>query len=582
MSSKRLSIDEIKSEYLKCATDFEYFAEKYLTVWDKQRKINIPFVLFPHQKYAAWAYQNYDEIAILKYRQGGMTTTTCGFLAWLLTFTSDVKVAVVADKLKLAIEQIFSMIVKMMEGLPDWMRNNPAGSDTKSYKEFANGAKLQAFAAGKDGVRGFSPDVLFVDEAAYLEHGDDFFTAAQGSLSVGGKLILNSTPKGLDPVYYASIDGSRQGRNKFYVVEIYWYEDPRFVVNKKGEIDLEWVKSNHRVKTTNKEEYEQLKKQGYKPTSSWFEEQCAKYSYDAKKIAQEIEGKFLGSGGNLIHEEYIQQQETEFVKTPIWTNKEEDNNFYVWEEPKVGANYLMGVDVSSGSGDDYSTIVIMKVDESGKEEVAEYQAKVAPEDLGDIVVQWAQRYNNAYVVIDVTGGIGVITMNRVLELGYPQTCIHYSEIRIKPVKDRLQKYIRIVNGKELVAGFSISVNRQLMLQELEKHIRLTELIVRSSRFVSEMKTFVYVNGRYDHMRGSHDDILMAVAMALYAWYSKGRGKDDTEMLKAMAQNWMVNDGTTELRRHDNQEKKEVKSKYKAFSPFTKYNNGDDLNFYQFF
>jgi hypothetical protein len=581
MSSKKMKLDEIRGEYLKCATDFEYFAEKYLTVWDKANKVNIPFILFPHQKYTVWAYENHDEVAILKYRQGGMTTTTCGYLAWVLTFTPDVKVAVVADKLKLAIEQIFSMITKMMEGLPDWMRNNPDGSDTKAYKEFQNGAKLQAFAAGKDGVRGFSPDILFVDEAAYLEFGDDFFTAAQGSLSVGGKLILNSTPKGLDPVYYASIDGSRNGKNKFYVVEIYWYEDPRFIYNKKGEMDLVWVKGNDKVNTNNKEEYEKLKKLGYKPTSSWYIEQCAKYNFDAKKIAQEIEGKFLGSGGNLIHEEYIKQQETEYVKSPIWTNKEEDNNFWVWEEPVEGAEYLIGVDVSSGSGDDYSTIVIMKVDESGKEQVAEYQAKVAPEDLGDIVVEWAQRYNNGYVVIDVTGGIGVITMNRVLELKYPQSCIHYSEIRMKPIKDRLQKYTRLVNGKELVAGFSISTNRQLMLQELEKNIRLCELLVRSKRFTSEMNTFVYINGRYDHMRGSHDDILIACAMALYAWFSKGRGRDDSEMLKAMASNWMVNDGATEIKKFQS-ENKEVKNKYKGLSPFTQYNSGDDLNWYKFY
>jgi hypothetical protein len=581
MSSKKMRIDEIRAEYLRCATDFEYFAETYLSVWDKANKRNIPFKLFPHQKYTVWAYENNDEIAILKYRQGGMTTTTCGYLAWLLTFKPDLKVAVVADKLKLAIEQIFSMITKMMEGLPEWMRNNPSGSDTKSYKEFQNGAKLQAFAAGKDGVRGFSPDVLFVDEAAYLEHGDDFFTAAQGSLSVGGKLILNSTPKGMDAVYYASIDGSRNGRNKFYVVEIYWYEDPRFIYNKKGEMDLVWVKNNHKINTCDKAVYSELRKQGYKPTSSWYEEQCAKYSYDAKKIAQEIEGKFLGSGGNLIHEEYIMQQETEYVKSPVWTNIDEDNNFWVWEHPIPNTQYLMGVDVASGSGDDYSTIIIMKVDESGKEQVAEYQAKVAPEDLGDLAVAWGQKYNNAYTVVDVTGGIGVITMNRILELGYDTNSIHYSEIRIKPVKDRLQKYIKIVNGKELVAGFSISTNRQLMLQELEKHIRLTELIVRSSRFTSEMKTFVFLNGRYDHMRGSHDDILMGGAMALYAWFSKGRGKDDTDMLRAMAQNWMVNDGLSEGR-YNPSSKGEVKNKYKAFSPFTQYNNGDDLNHFKFY
>ena len=41
------------------------------------------------------------------------------------------------------------------------------------------------------------------------------------------------------------------------------------------------------------------------------------------------------------------------------------------------------------------------------------------------------------------------------------------------------------------------------------------LILIFSRLISELKTFVYRNGRPDHMDGYHDDIIMALAMPIF-------------------------------------------------------------------
>ena len=40
--------------------------------------------------------------------------------------------------------------------------------------------------------------------------------------------------------------------------------------------------------------------QGYKPCSSWFEGMVKKLKYDRRKVAQELECNFLGSGDNVF------------------------------------------------------------------------------------------------------------------------------------------------------------------------------------------------------------------------------------------------------------------------------------------
>ena len=49
-----------------------------------------------------------------------------------------------------------------------------------------------------------------------------------------------------------------------------------------------------------------------------------------------------------------------------------------------------------------------------------------------------------------------------------------------------------------------------MISNLEYQIRTNGIKIRSSRMVSEMKTFIFKNGRPDHMEGYHDDLLMAI------------------------------------------------------------------------
>ena len=56
------------------------------------------------------------------------------------------------------------------------------------------------------------------------------------------------------------------------------------------------------------------------------------------------------------------------------------NSLWVWKEPKEGHKYIMGVDVSRGDSDDFTSFIIIDFDE--REQVLEYLGKIPPDISG--------------------------------------------------------------------------------------------------------------------------------------------------------------------------------------------------------
>ena len=57
--------------------------------------------------------------------------------------------------------------------------------------------------------------------------------------------------------------------------------------------------------------------------------------------------------------------------------------------------------------------------------------------------------------------------------------------------------------------------RPLIIAKLEEFIRNKLITVYSSRTVNEMKTFIWKNGKPQAMKGYHDDLIMALAIACW-------------------------------------------------------------------
>jgi len=553
--ASQLNYEEQLVEIRRCAFDPVYFVETYLTVFDQMQgdggKI-VPFKLFPFQKKLISEYQKNRFNIANKYRQAGISTTTCAYLAWYLMFNEDRSIAIVANKLETAQNELMNDVVDFIDTSPDWLRPSADKKDTQKLKWYSNGCTLGAFSATA-GLRGYTPTLIFWDETAWTANSGKFWEAAGPSLQTGGGAIFVSTPAGLDEVFYKYFDGARKGKNDFNAVQLWWFNDPRYIKNRDtGEIELEWIKNagrddEIRIKDEDwsDEKRIQLMDDGWTAWSPWYQEQVQAANGDMRKVAQELLCSFLGSGDNFIAEDYLRHIEENTVTTPIRQDYI-DKNMWIWEDAEELEEYLMGIDVSSGHGDDYSTINIFKINQiteeraifkNGKKkkqkitvhkatQVAEYYGKLSPQELGEVAYTFGTQYNSAYAVVDVTGGYGSQTVVKLFELGYEVSRVHHSEITHKPTRDKLNGYIqqstkKLPDGTEskvdLVPGFWIGGNRGVVLTEMERVIRMEEVFINSVRLLNELKTFVTVNGSRvaDHKRSFHDDSIMGMAISIY-------------------------------------------------------------------
>jgi hypothetical protein len=210
-------------------------------------------------------------------------------------------------------------------------------------------------------------------------------------------------------------------------------------------------------------------------------------------------------------------------------NKMMANSLWIWKEPVIGHKYIMGIDVSRGDSEDYSTFQIIDFDE--REQVAEYVGKIPPDIIADIAFKWANMYS-CFVVIDITGGMGVSTARKMQELGYRDLYVDGVDYQNKWKYDPKQN--------EKIPGINFNSKRVQIIAAFEEAVR-HNFIIHSNRLLNEMNTFVYINGRPDHQKGQHDDLLMSVAMAIYVGESSFSqlGKV-TEHTKAMLESWTVN------------------------------------------
>jgi len=501
--------------------------------------------LFPDQLQLIQDYEDYNENITKKYRQAGVTTVTAAWLSKKLQLAKPdepERVLIIANKRDTAIEMA-NKVRNFLEQWPEWL-NVGFSPDKNSESRFRlnNGCEVKAVATSADALRGYTPTVLVFDEAAYIEAGEDFWAASMASLSTGGKIILISTPNGYDPIYYGVYDQSLRGLNDFHITDLRWFKDPRYTK------DLVWVKCNdichymlNREQYNDDEvvlrefdmsNYRKIEEDGYKPFSSWFESMSKKFKYDRRKIAQELECDFLGSGDGVIPGDIQENIAKNMIRVPF--EKYMQGTFWHWKEPVQDHRYIMGVDVSRGDSEDFSSINIIDFDE--REQVAEYIGKIPPDDLAAIAYKWGVLYN-AFIVVDITGGMGVATSRKLQELNYKN--LYIDGINTQNIWEYNKK------AMDKIPGLNFNNKRTQIVAAFEEQLR-KGFMVRSSRLLNELNTFVYMNGRPDHMKGAHDDAIMSMSMALYAGdicFNQLQRTDAQN--KAMLDSWVLSERTYE-------------------------------------
>lgn len=568
-------------EYIKCLSDKSriYFIENYLSTFNADERKEVPFKLFPRQKVYLKTLVGNDNIVTVKHRQCGITTVTSAWVTGQLVFAakeSPETVLCIGNKKDIS-EQLVSKIGTFLDQVPRWMWGDEFYSpdpdspkNTKSiYKkrnsgciELFNGCIVHARSSGENASRGISAvSVLIFDEAAFIQNGVSVYSSAVAACaSVShAKIVLISTPNGKDPLYWRTYDNAINKRNNFEFVEFKWFQDLRYNRN------LKWIKKNEEtgeietiVETVigkkgeikyDEERWKKLEKEGWKPTSPWYVNMCKSFNNDEQKIAQELDISFLGSSDTVVPVEVIEKhsQENVIEITDDWNLR--DNlvkETWIWKDPIPGHRYIISCDPSSGSGGDYSAIQVIDVDAVDEnnipffEQVLEYNGKLNGSEVGQLVYRYGTVYNNALAVVEAIGGYGDAVILTLQELGYPN--LYYDDTNLKNyTNDTIKTKKNNIDTKQQLPGFRTNALRLQMISNFIELLKNNSFRVRSARVISELGTWIFKNGRPDHMDGMNDDLLTCLAMGLFVMQfymiknDKIRTKD-----KIMVGSWAIN------------------------------------------
>jgi hypothetical protein len=459
----------VAEEYQRCAKDPIHFMRKYCMIQHPVRG-KIPFHLFPFQEQTLLEFHKNRFNVVLKSRQTGISTLSAGFSLWKMLFNSDFNILVIATKQEVA-KNLVTKVRVMHELLPTWLKGG-AMEDNKLSLKLSNGSQIKAIASSPDAGRSEALSLLIFDEAAFIDDIDEIWLSAQSTLSTGGSCISLSTPNGVGNWFHKTWVGAEDQTNGFVPIKLHWSVHP--------ERNQNW-----------RDEQEKL--------------------LGVKGAAQECDCDFVSSGDTVIDPAVLMFYKDTYVQEPIERGGF-DGNLWKWQYPDYQKSYMVIADVARGDGADYSAAHV--IDVINAEQVAEYRGRLDTKDFGNFLVSLATDYNNALLVIE-NANIGWATIQQVIDRNYSNLFYMSKDLKYVDVEHQLSNKYR-AEDRGMVAGFSTtSKTRPLIISKLDEYFKEKSCIIRSSRLIDELFTFIFLNGRAEAMRGYNDDLVMSFSIGLW-------------------------------------------------------------------
>jgi len=455
----------IAQEYIKCAKDPAYFMRKYCHIQHPTRG-RILFNLYPFQDKILHLFRDEQYIITLKSRQLGISTLAAAYSLWLMLFHKDKNILALATTQATA-RNLVTKVIFMYDELPKWLKL-PSVEKNKLSLRLKNGSKVQAKSSSPDAARSEAVSLLLMDEAAFIENVDDTFTAAQQTLATGGQCMALSTPNGVGNWFHQTWEKAETGENSFVPIRLPWTVHPE-------------------------------------RDQKWREQQDA--DLGPRMAGQECDCDFLASGDTVFEPEDMLFYEETYQKDPL-ERRGVDGNLWIWEGVDYSKSYMVVADVARGDSTDYSAFHIFDIESCTQ--VAEYKGKISPGDFGQMLVGIASEYNEALLVIE-NANIGWATIEKVLEREYRN--LYYSP---KNHLDTVESYMSKWERDQLVPGFTMSARtRPLVIAKMIEYLREHSVTLQSKRVMSEMRVFIWKNGKAQAQERYNDDLIISCATALY-------------------------------------------------------------------
>ena len=433
--SEPYTVEQIRI-FARCKTDPVYFIENYCRIQHPIRGA-ISFDLYDYQKDMIRAYHEKKSVVVLSARQTGKSTVSSMFLLWFAMFHKDKTVLIASNKNSGAMEMISRIQYAYMH-IPNFLKPGVTEDGwNKHSMKFENVSRIISEATSENSGRGMSISLLYLDEFAFVPPNiaDEFWTSITPTLATGGDCIMSSTPNGDINIFAQIWRGAQVDANGFHPIEVKWDQPP-------GRDEV------------------------------FKEEQIAKLGQ--RRWQQEYECEFLSSEALLIDSlilinltKTIMQIKPEFTMLEVT----------FWRKPEPNKTYLVGMDPSTGSGNDFTVIEVFEF--PAMVQVAEFRSNTMSSAEAYVVLKNILKYlestgSNVYFSVENNGvGEGIIALFEADE--HPP---EYSEFVSEQGKGRYgmtttgkSKMRACLNLKEMIEKNTLKFVSHMLLQELKEYTR---------------------------------------------------------------------------------------------------------------
>jgi hypothetical protein len=215
----------------------------------------------------------------------------------------------------------------------------------------------------------------------------------------------------------------------------------------------------------------------------------------AQEYAEDEESCFLASGESVFE---LAAVEARLKTAPHPVERRQNGELEIWLPPVKGKEYVVAVDpAGGGSHGDYSAAQVLEM-ETGLQ-CAEFAGHVGGLELARYVTGLAREYNGAWLVVERNNhGSGVLAL--------VETACRYERVYSQGGRQGGQP-----------GWLTTSVSRPSVIGRLGAALVEEPELFQSGWLLGECRSFVRLpNGNTGAQSGTHDDRVMAMAIALAA------------------------------------------------------------------
>ena len=326
-----LSVIEQIGQKIDIQDPIKFF--EHVKLLDATTNAIIPYQMWPHLVEFIEAIFKHQQVIVLKSKQIGVSWTLAAIALWWC-YKTGANVIMISKGESEAVE-LLRKAKFIYSQLPKWLQLETLASGAEAISFKSKFSRIHTLPSTEYAGVGETASLVIWDENEFHPNDKENWAHLKPTIDAGANGIVVSTPDPAKPnSHFKTLwRAARAGENNFYPLFFPWNSVPRR--------DKEWL--------------ERVKRDYY-----------LEWQYKADYPSTEEEALSPVTGRVVFDPETLQKLQREAIKE----EEIRQGVIHIYHRPKVGVQYIAGVDMAEGRGGDYSVTWIEGRDGLQRELVA--------------------------------------------------------------------------------------------------------------------------------------------------------------------------------------------------------------------